>query len=611
VSTVIRSRFVLTEDGWDPPFRIASAGDVRYAVASEGLGMRTKKASDEITVKAIAGTYVVSLAMDATDDVRTKLLGFAFYRVDQTEHEEYWLKGLRTFEETTPPNLPAGTLVSTNEQPIQDFAWGDFTAKPGHEYIYRVYPVYGKPKALQLGKAVELTVTTESEAGEDGNGAKHRVYFNRGVIGSQAYAREFHNEPPDQLQGKEQDEAFQWLSRGLEEAMLAFIAQGARPGYGLRAAVYEFSYEPAISAFGDAAKKGKDVQIVYDARRPSGTSKSAKEAGQRVDAVEKLLKKYGLTRAAIPRTQNASYIAHNKFIVLLQEGEPVAVWTGSTNFTESGIFGQSNVGHAVYDPDVAKVYLDYWEALSKDPPSADIKKTTAELTPDIDGKLPPVGCTPIFSPRTGLSSLEWYAQAMKNADAQVDFTAAFGVNQAFLDVLGQKRPILRYVFLEKWGVSAQTAAATQKALGADVFNQVAVGAFLGQDVLEDYLKRRFLVELKNPISENVKYTHTKYLLLDPLGDDPIVITGSANFSNASTTNNDENMLVIRGDTRVADIYFGEFMRLWQHYRFRGIVNDLKKSGPPKANYLSADPSWTDAYYKKGTVKYAKRTTLVR
>lgn len=58
------------------------------------------------------------------------------------------------------------------------------------------------------------------------------------------------------------------------------------------------------------------------------------------------------------------------------------------------------------------------------------------------------------------------------------------------------------------------------------------------------------------------------MLVDPLSDDPIVITGSANFSKASTDSNDENMLLICGNTRVADIYLGEYMRLWNHYAFR-------------------------------------------
>jgi len=47
-----------------------------------------------------------------------------------------------------------------------------------------------------------------------------------------------------------------------------------------------------------------------------------------------------------------------------------------------------------------------------------------------------------------------------------------------------------------------------------------------------------------------------------------VVGGTANFSAASTTDNDENMLIIRGDTRVADIYLGEFMRLYRHFAFR-------------------------------------------
>jgi len=38
----------------------------------------------------------------------------------------------------------------------------------------------------------------------------------------------------------------------------------------------------------------------------------------------------------------------------------------------------------------------------------------------------------------------------------------------------------------------------------------------------------------------------QFLLMD-LGDDPIVVTGSANFSEASTNDNDENMLHICGN----------------------------------------------------------------
>lgn len=67
------------------------------------------------------------------------------------------------------------------------------------------------------------------------------------------------------------------------------------------------------------------------------------------------------------------------------------------------------------------------------------------------------------------------------------------------------------------------------------------------------------------------------MLLDPLSDDPIVVTGSPNFSDASTRRNDKNMLVIRGDTRVADIYLGKFMRLFNHFYFRFIAANADNS----------------------------------
>jgi phosphatidylserine/phosphatidylglycerophosphate/cardiolipin synthase-like enzyme len=96
--------------------------------------------------------------------------------------------------------------------------------------------------------------------------------------------------------------------------------------------------------------------------------------------------------------------------------------------------------------------------------------------------------------------------------------------------------------------------------------------------------------------------HLKFMLVDPLGARPIVVTGSANFSKASTDTNDENMLVIRGDKRIADIYFGEYLRLYTHYAFRESVKfyvEKQKHGSPedwKPQFLVADDSWMTPYF---------------
>jgi phosphatidylserine/phosphatidylglycerophosphate/cardiolipin synthase-like enzyme len=94
-------------------------------------------------------------------------------------------------------------------------------------------------------------------------------------------------------------------------------------------------------------------------------------------------------------------------------------------------------------------------------------------------------------------------------------------------------------------------------------NRFAVGSRISTNRFDRWVK-----EVLTGLNQHVQYVHTKFMVIDPLGDDPIVVTGSANFSESSTTGNDENMLVIRGNSRVADIYLGEYMRLWNHYAFR-------------------------------------------
>ena len=81
-----------------------------------------------------------------------------------------------------------------------------------------------------------------------------------------------------------------------------------------------------------------------------------------------------------------------------------------------------------------------------------------------------------------------------------------------------------------------------------------------------------------------------------------MVTGSANFSKASTDTNDENMLVIHGDKRIADIYFGEYLRLYAHYAFREAVKfftEKQKSGKPedwKPQFLVDEDKWMDPYF---------------
>jgi phosphatidylserine/phosphatidylglycerophosphate/cardiolipin synthase-like enzyme len=92
------------------------------------------------------------------------------------------------------------------------------------------------------------------------------------------------------------------------------------------------------------------------------------------------------------------------------------------------------------------------------------------------------------------------------------------------------------------------------------------------------------------------------MLVDPLSEHPLVVTGSANFSEASTRTNDENMLVIKDNKRVADIYLGEYMRLYSHYAFREAVQIFLKQHPDakpedmKQGFLIENGDWTTTYF---------------
>ena len=185
---------------------------------------------------------------------------------------------------------------------------------------------------------------------------------------------------------------------------------------------------------------------------------------------------------------------------------------------------------------------------------------------------------------------------MDAASTAVFLTAAFGVNDLFAAVLARKKPSPRYVLLETKDKK------NMNSLNRHKLNQVAVANILPRNEFELWLREQL-----TGLNDHVKYVHTKYMLIDPLGDDPLVIAGSANFSDASVRKNDENMLIIRGDKRVSDLYLSEFMRLFNHFQFRGLAQARAAMGPETArSFLVPDDSWRDRYYQPGSPKYLER-----
>lgn len=562
--------------------------------------MRKVQKGEVLVVRALGGLHVVTLAWDFAEGSEGKLKGLMGFAIERSELakgalvERLWIRGIKRFK-SKDEGLPPGTPVPTSEHPVQTFQWGDYTAKPKTTYRYRVVPAYGKPKLVDLDETsgTEVEITTEGEEGrdaQDGN-TRHDIYFNRGVAGSQAYFRKFGATSPDQTDPE--SEQMKWLSRGLFEALVGFIglAAGEDAGdYQLRAMLYEFRYPPVGEAFKAAAAAGADVAIRYEAQSYK-------------DDNETMIADVKIKRICKPQ-KSRSGIRHNKFIVLVHKEKPVAVWTGSTNISAGGIFGHSNVGHAIWNREIAKRYLAYWNELAaSDVSAATLKQGDLETepTPATGTKPPADRILTLFSPRDDkveLPTLHWYADLMASAERIVCMTFAFNLDPIFRTVLSKPGQALHYVVFDK-ALDLDAEAEIQRS-GNTV---VAVGAKLEKGDL-----KLFTREVLTGLNRN-RYIHDKFILVDPLGSDPVVVTGTANFSGASQAANDENMLVIRGNTRVADIYFGEYMRIFDHLYSRYIVSKLRAAGKgdPNAGYLKEkSEDWVPAHFKAGPKEKRRR-----
>jgi phosphatidylserine/phosphatidylglycerophosphate/cardiolipin synthase-like enzyme len=551
-----------------------------------------RKASGLVDVRAISGTHAVFLAFDMSEADARELMGFAIQRTDLIEDETIWLRGNKTFASIRPAT--GFEDASSQEHPFQAFQWADYTAKPGYRYRYRVFPKYGTPGKLTGETATSVPIDTEALAG-----GKHEVHFNRGAIASQAFARRF----PGQTLEEAGQPAYSWLGRDLVPGLLDFIAKAKDSTYGLHAAIYELhlpeqkSWPDIVAAFKAASQAGAQVGIIYHGLADDiGNGNAQAIARAQIKDI------------CFPRTK--AKLMHNKFIVLSRNGKPISVWTGSTNISRNALFGQLNVGHAIYDTRLAGRFLGYWRELKGDP-AADAIKDWAES----ENALPPEKktdeLTPIFSPHRGRGVFDWWIE-LANDPKPLFMTFPFGIVKDFRPVFDKNDGVLRLAMLDKYingGNAASRAAAIsdiERIRGLPNIG-MAVGGNLFVDWIDGWHQEG------SGIGVNVNWIHTKFMLIDPLGRQPITLTGSANFSEASVNSNDENMVLIRGDERVADIYFSEFMRVFAHHRFReSVKRHLQRYGPAASNTWKPQDlfedwkKWVPKHFQKDSEHYISR-----
>jgi len=274
---------------------------------------------------------------------------------------------------------------------------------------------------------------------------------------------------------------------------------------------FEFDLTPVAEALIAAKQRGVDVRWVTD-------DESGIEADADPDRGQFAL----LQNAGIEvRADTRSALMHNKFWIFDQQ----TLWTGSTNITASAVFQQNNNTVVIHSPDVAAIYEREFEEMwsgqfgPKSPSTADQQSVNVNGTP----------IQVYFSPEDDV--LDRIIPIVSSAQSDIRFLAFsftdFPLAQAMID--------RHAAGVDVAGVYEKTGSETE---GAELRTFFCAGVPVRQD-------------------GNPRFLHDKLIVVD----NRIVITGSFNFSNNATDNNDENVIII-DNPEIANLYIQEFGRVW-------------------------------------------------
>ncbi|KAB0502700.1 MULTISPECIES: phospholipase D-like domain-containing protein [Pseudomonas] len=533
---------------------------------------------DDFRVKAYAGTNGVLLAIDLAEHRRKGLLGFA---IEKQQGSKPWLF---LFNSLTFPGkahtFPQFRATPSDTAPLQKFRWADYAVNPGVTIHYRIHLAYGTADAPQLGEFLEVTLTTDNGLPADQN-----VIFNRAVAASQAFQRKFADVDALLSANKKlpieawPDAPRQWLENGLLARLLGFIERAEDGQWALDIAIYEYQLKVIVDAVNAAFERGVKVRVLYHAQPDEDTTALNEASLEKIPAANK-------------RGRVTHNIFHNKFMVLSRldaagQHQPEAVLCGSTNFTANGVYRQANVVHVLDDARVSASYLQTFEQVWATP--ADVGATREWLTEN-NPMQPEQALFAGFSPRSGQGDLREFVEIIESAKKDLLFVTAFALPDEILNaLLGQPHDdILRY--------GLQNTASSITGFHADRTAQFAATALLNTG-LEGWLKENMKGQKGNLL------VHTKAIVVDFTTDTPTIISGSHNLSAAASNGNDENYLIIRGDTDLADRYGLELLRFYEHYRFRYFAKKLQLK---QVRPLAPDDSWTDDYYLQGDLRMLSR-----
>lgn len=608
----------------------------------------------KVECKAYASSHIVLLAFNWEEGkTNAEFIGFAVKRTPGfSGQSESWLRNLLSFEG---PVKKLDENCRTDRNPIQKFMWWDADIDDKHEgmtFIYTVYPVLYQNNSCVLvtNDSAEIKVKIPSHQSSD---KKITTYFNRAVVSSQAFSKRFCKD--GKFIESKKSEAYKWLANGLNDAFSEIMKDATS----IDGAVYHIRDEEWIVPTFE--KFNGRISLLVDYHEYTRNTKDGKhKAGDIKDDgnehAKEVLRKALSSSIEFP-TRTKTNIMHNKFLVHFDGKAPKKLMMGSANFTTGALTSQANLLHIFDSPELAELYQERKAMLEGDPT---LPETAKEAGWSKTVKVGDAEVRVFFSPekKDGRLALDPVLKAIEGAKKSVVFCIFTPTDKEIRDAIFKKGDEGKMMFgmvnsisqnepkdgkptksgAPRADVEAKIDLYHRSKNNKDTYSHRAFGyknTPLGFWNEISGISKKNLVKTDDDgdAGEPVKstgapevYIHHKFIVIDAETDNPIIFTGSANFSGNSCYHNDENMLEIKGAPEVAKIYLVEFLRLYEHYRARTQFTENKNGKTPGANnsnngkknktknpdlVLQKDYKWASKYYKAGSPEYKSRLNMVQ
>ena len=480
------------------------------------------------------------------------------------------------------PEVPAGTRKPTTEWPIQKYLWSDFLVNPGDQVAYRVTPMLGAAGRLREDEANASAWTEVVEIGAETAG-RISCYFNRGIVASQWLARVLPDVDPSQELEKiiatPGDKVRDFLSGPIRQKLIALLDEARANDGHVFAALFELD-DPELIPLLQALGRRAHIVLGNGSVKHKGDDENA-------DARADLGMCDVRNRMTAPRA-----LAHNKFLVICDSHQsPQAVWTGSTNWTKTGLCTQANNAVLVQNAALAQDYLDQWKTLAEDgdasPPSLFESNGAPRTVRGLEGT------TLWFTPLHGQSDLEQAGELIRGAQDGILFLMFNPGPRGtlFNDIVDIASPsgqhydpdlYIQGVLNQNPGTAKNPVTLFNRGQRLDANEDVVLPAAIPGPFAFWHKEL-----LKLPRSHAM--VHSKVVVIDPYGRRPVVMTGSHNMGPKASGVNDENLLIIEGDGALASQYAGQIMQIYSQYRWRQSVQ--AQHGKPGWKGLADGDDW--------------------